>query len=255
MKKTFTAIIFLFILACSYGRVFAQDFAEGVATWVEIIDENVQEGDIISSSNQGFVLSKIPNDPQVYGIVNDHPSADIQNTSLVNARPVVFSGKVSVRVSTKNGVIQKGDYITTSDIPGVGVKAVRSGYIVGLSIDEYTNPDPTAIGKVVVSLNLGSANPNVTAKDNLFDIFTTGVTAPRVSPLDSLRYLLAAFVTVASFILGFIFFGRTARTGVEALGRNPLAARMITFGIALHIIMMIGIMLIGLGISFLILRL
>jgi hypothetical protein len=39
-----------------------------------------------------------------------------------------------VKVSTKNGDIQPGDYITTSDIPGVGMKATEPGRVIGKAL-------------------------------------------------------------------------------------------------------------------------
>jgi len=60
-------------------------------------------------------------------------------------------------------------------------------------------------------------------------------------------------VTITSFILGFVYFGRVARSGVEAIGRNPLASRIIQFNMLLHIVMSMVIVLIGLAIAYLIL--
>lgn len=39
-----------------------------------------------------------------------------------------------MKVSTKNGDILPGDYITTSDIPGVGMKATEAGRVIGKAL-------------------------------------------------------------------------------------------------------------------------
>jgi hypothetical protein len=50
---------------------------------------------------------------------------------------VGLAGRVPVKVSTKNGDIMPGDYITTSDIPGVGIKATEPGHTIGKALTTY----------------------------------------------------------------------------------------------------------------------
>ena len=66
---------------------------------------------------------------------------------------------------------------------------------------------------------------------------------------------MAAAVVLASFILAFMTFGRTAAKGVEALGRNPSASRIIHLGIIFNVSIVIVIVLAGLTVAFLILKL
>ena len=56
-----------------------------------------------------------------------------------------------------------------------------------------------------------------------------------------------------SFSLGFIYFGRVAKTGIEAMGRNPMAGKMIQLSVLFNIIVTVIIVLIGLAIAYLIL--
>ena len=60
-------------------------------------------------------------------------------------------------------------------------------------------------------------------------------------------------MVVASFVFGILHFGKMAKSGVEALGRNPLAAKTIQFGILLNVLIAIVIMALGLGIAYLVL--
>jgi|GEM_PF-5580843 len=56
------------------------------------------------------------------------------------ARPVALSGRVPVKVSNANGPIMIGDRLMLSTTtPGVAVKAVRSGYTVGVALESYTS--------------------------------------------------------------------------------------------------------------------
>jgi F0F1-type ATP synthase membrane subunit c/vacuolar-type H+-ATPase subunit K len=62
-------------------------------------------------------------------------------------------------------------------------------------------------------------------------------------------------VVLGSMILGFLSFGRAAAKGVEALGRNPAASRIIHLGIIFNVAIVVAIALAGLAVAFLILRL
>ena len=55
-------------------------------------------------------------------------------------RPVALSGRVPVKVSSANGPIMIGDRLMLSTTtPGVAVKALRSGYTVGVALESYTS--------------------------------------------------------------------------------------------------------------------
>jgi F0F1-type ATP synthase membrane subunit c/vacuolar-type H+-ATPase subunit K len=46
-------------------------------------------------------------------------------------------------------------------------------------------------------------------------------------PLSALRYVAASVIVVAAAIAAFVYFGKVARSGVDAIGRNPLASKAI----------------------------
>ncbi len=50
-------------------------------------------------------------------------------------------------------------------------------------------------------------------------------------------------------------FGRTAAKGVEAMGRNPSASKIISLGIIFNVGIVVVIVLAGLSVAFMILRL
>jgi hypothetical protein len=68
-----------------------------------------------------------------------------------------------------------------------------------------------------------------------------------------MRYLAAVLTTAVAFALGFFFFGRHGKAGIEALGRNPLAARTIGIGMAINIFLTVVVMGVGLLIAYMIL--
>jgi F0F1-type ATP synthase membrane subunit c/vacuolar-type H+-ATPase subunit K len=76
-----------------------------------------------------------------------------------------------------------------------------------------------------------------------------------LAPIDSLRYILAVIVTIASFLFGFSIFGKITGSGIQALSRNPLARSSIQLNIIVEFILNIGIIVFGLIVSYFILTL
>ncbi len=258
----FLFLLSLFLWILSPVSIFAQsqnDVSLGIANYYQITDKDVKDGNIVSSSPQGYYLSKLPYDPTMVGVVTTNPAValNLENSSS-KSYPVVANGNVQVLVSTINGDIKKGDPITTSTIPGVGMKATKTGYALGIALDPYSSKDTKALGKINISMNLHYSFAKITSdntKANLLDIANLSVLATYESPLSVFKYVVAAFVIMLSFILGFVSFGRVARSGIEALGRNPLAGRMIQFGIFLNVLITIAIIVSGIAIAYFVLRL
>lgn len=247
-----TLIVILGFCAGSKAA-WANNISAGVAISLSIADKNAKDGSIISSTPKGYVLSTIAYDPAVYGVVSQNPSIFVEDIKSLNTKPVITSGKVSVRVSTINGPIKTNDFITTSTIPGVGQKANLNGFILGTSLEDYTNADPKKIGIILVSVNPRYNARFIALRTNLIQLLKGATVAYVLSPLASLRYLIAAVISAAAFILGFIYFGKVARSSVEALGRNPLAGRMIQLNTILNLMLTVLIIFVGLGIAYLIL--
>lgn len=241
------------------GEAYAEDKkSSGVAISLPILDSlNAQDGDIISATDKGYVLSAFPYDPSICGVLSSRPSVSFESTVSAGMKPVVANGKVFVRIISANGSIKTGDFITSSKIPGVGQRADTSGFIVGVALSDYESQDPETVGKVLVSVDPRySAGVNTSGKGiNLFKNLRSAVSSPFLSPLTSLRYLLAVVITAMSFGLSFMYFGKFGKTGIEALGRNPLAAKIISLGIAFNVLLTAAIMITGLFLAYLVLSL
>lgn len=229
--------------------------ALGVARMIEVKDKNIKDGTIISNSKNGPAASNIPYDSQVIGIVSRDAGIILNSDGNGNGVPVISNGSVYIIVSSKEGAIKKGDLLTTSTLPGVAVKAVKDGYVLGNALEDYDNPDPNKYDKIAVDLNLHYFNSKPTLLGSLTDILKFALLPTRDSPAPIFKYIVAAIVILGSFALGFMTFGRTAAKGVEALGRNPSAGRIIHLGIIFNVFIVVVIVLAGLTVSFLILRL
>ncbi len=249
---------FLLVVSCllwggDLAPVFAQVTSSGVAVSAQFSNVPVQDGQVVCSSASGLAPCKSEYDVAMSGVFVQSPAVLLENKDLTNGKPVVSLGKTEVLVSTVNGPIHIGDFITSSGIEGVGERATKSGNILGVALEDYTTTDVNTIGKIAVSVGIRTAIVSTSARGNLLETLKEGLLAPTLTPLASLRYLLAIIVAAASFILGFIYFGRVSESGVEAIGRNPLASRTIQFGIFLNLFLTIAIMAGGLAMAYVIL--
>lgn len=252
-RKTVPFFLAFFLLFSFSISTASAQTSSGVAISVIINDKEVKDGSIIISTKKGYELSKAPYDPNIYGVVNENPALYLENTELSGPKPVLTSGKAYVLITTVNGKIEKNDIITSSSIPGVGQKADLNGFVLGSALESYENSNKKAVGKILVAIkptyNVSFAN----ARNNLWQTFTTALNPYPLTQLTSLRYLLASIIIIFSFVIGFVYFGRIARTGVEALGRNPLAGKMIQLNIVFNLVLMVAIILLGLALAYLIL--
>lgn len=249
-------IIFLGLSFIYVSRTYAQEMnALGIANYVTIDDKDVKDGDIISLTRSGYHLSKIVYDPMIVGVVTKNPGVSLNFETGSNIYPVMSTGTVMVNVSTANGNIKMGDPITTSTIPGAGMKATKSGYVLGIAADDFSSKNTKEIGKIAISVNATYLFSEAATKSSVSDIFNLSSIAAYEEPLTVLKYLTAAIIVILSFILGLFSFGKVAAVGIEALGRNPLAGRMIQFSILLNVIISVAIIAAGLTIGLLIIML
>lgn len=256
MKYTaFTvSILSLFALGIlSPISIYAQSKSVGTAVSILIIDKGVIDGNIIVSTPKGYGLTSTAYESNMYGVYTQSPAIFLQNTADPQTKPVTTSGKANVLVSSINGNIKKNDFITTSTIKGIGEKATRNGMVLGTALQDYSNSNQKATGKILVAVNPHFNASFADTKTNVLEVLRNASDPTTLTQLTSLRYVLAAGIALISFGIGFVYFGRVTSSGVEALGRNPLASRMIQLNLVLNLILMVVIIVVGLGIGYMIL--
>jgi microcystin-dependent protein len=112
------------------------DYAEWIPS-----NEDLKPATIVSidlSKDETITASSKEYDSNVVGIVTTQPGWVIGEESN-QSEAMALSGRVPVKVSLKNGNIQRGDPITTSSIKGVGMKATKTGPIIGKAMEELNN--------------------------------------------------------------------------------------------------------------------
>lgn len=248
-------IIIFSLLTFNLSLVSAQEVSSGIAISVPIVDTEAANGSIVSSTSNGYVLAKEPYDPAMYGVIAVNPAVSFETaTASAHMFPVITNGKVYVLVSSVNGPIKKGDFITSSKLKGIGQKGDSSGFVLGTALEDYQSADQKAgLILVAVTPKYNTAVSTSGRGINLLANVKSAASSPFLTPLTSLRYLLAVMVTAVSFFGSFWYFGRFGKTGIEALGRNPLAARTITLGIIFNLALTVAVLLVGLFLAYLIL--
>jgi len=227
----------------------------GVAHMVQVKDTKYENGTVLSTSAGGAIQTIVPYDSQVIGVVSRDAAIIFTSSATENSLPVISTGIVYIKVSSKDGVIKKGDLITSSTVPGVAVKAKNDGFVLGSAMEDYAITDPNKVGIIAANLELHYFNSKPTFPGTLSDIFKLVLLPTKEGPHPFFKYIMAGLVVLGSMILGFMTFGRAAAKGVEAIGRNPAASRIIHMGIIFNVAIVIAIALAGLIVAFLILRL
>jgi len=248
-KISYLLILVFLLFVTSTIQVHAQLISSGLGLPVSI-EGDVSFGDIVCNSEEGLKPCDEEYSPSIYAVKVELPATAYESETIENSHLVITSGSSPVRVS---GQIAEGDFVTSSETAGVGKKADRNGYVLGTALADFEPSSDTEIGTIYVTINIHPTVGLTAARQNLIELLRQGLSAPIFDTLTSLRYLLAALVVIISFTLGFIYFGRVARTGVEAIGRNPLAGRMIQFSILVNILLTIAIVGAGLGLAYMIL--
>jgi hypothetical protein len=156
-------------------HIFMQSGANGVSAWIDsvrLIESSLQNGldyaedyptDPNNTPQPGQVVSLVAlagaalvapanayMDQSVIGVVSTNPGYVLNDGSMTNPVPVALAGRVPVNVSTANGPIHVGDYLTSSSIPGVAVKATTSGQVIGTAMSEDTDTNTNDVGQVTM---------------------------------------------------------------------------------------------------------
>jgi hypothetical protein len=125
IKKTFSlGLLFsLILLACLVLRASPVSAQLEIADSYDLTDQEAVGGDILSLTTEGLKRSNSDYDNKIFGAINSDPLAAykrVDGTGTLVSR----SGVVTVNVTTANGAIKTGDFITSSTIAGKGQKAL-----------------------------------------------------------------------------------------------------------------------------------
>ena len=105
--------------------------------------QELQPGELVVSD--GFLSvsrAKKGADGLILGVVSTKPGLTLgydDNSGVDNEKgyPLALAGRVPVRLSNENGVINQGDPLTLSSVPGVAMKAGSTDTFVGFALEAF----------------------------------------------------------------------------------------------------------------------
>ncbi|UCD54667.1 MAG: hypothetical protein JSV93_03860 [Candidatus Omnitrophota bacterium] len=115
-----------------------------IAEFMDVLKEDdVREGQIVSlAQDDKLGKSKGNYDENLIGVVSGERTTTLhlanENASYEDTvrLPIALVGRVYVKVNNESGQIRVGDPITSSSQPGIGMKATRTGKIIGYAMEE-----------------------------------------------------------------------------------------------------------------------
>lgn len=224
----------------------------GEAIQISLNDKDGKDGDIIVLDGKDAAISSRPYQNVMVGAINAKPAFALKpsNSSISSSGSsnynVVVAGNVMVNVSTANGDIKKGDYITTSDKKGVGMKAIKSGNVLGTALEDYRNGNKEEVKKIKVALNVHYYSQGSSVTTQISDIFKLAALAAYENPKLALRYASIMLLVMFTVVFTFLSYGKVARLGIIALARNPLASGKVYKGILIN--GLVSLIIVGAGI-------
>ncbi len=135
----------------------------------------IQSGEIVTidrNLSQAVKKTDKPYDPAMIGVISSDPTILLNKLLAGQKRefhpPVALQGRTYVQVSNINGPIHTGDPITSSSIPGVGMKSTGPGFILGKALENFNGSNAETCkhspqyqcGKIIVFLGTTWYDPD-----------------------------------------------------------------------------------------------
>lgn len=235
------------------------------------------------SLQRGMIVALKENDPKkvegvnsdsakrVHGVVVGGSDASFVLAEETQKVYVASAGKFEVLVSDQNGVINPGDFVTISQVTGIGMKSDEYQEIVlGKAIDgfdgtarkisEATIKDAVgtdkkiSIGRIMVDIAI-MRNPILKSTATLPSFLKEASEYIAGKPVNPVRvYISIIIVLAAAGVSGSLIYSGI-RSGMIAIGRNPLSKRSILRGMFQVVIVAIIIFMTGIFGVYLLLKL
>jgi hypothetical protein len=254
------------------AKTFAQNVTEGFNS-----DATLQKGMIVRlKPSDGSKVEPLTDQDakNMLGVIVASSDSPVSLSTPANSNQVFVAttGQYDVLVSSQAGQINVGDYITISSLNGVGMKADGGQQVVLgkalQSFDGKTNVDGTStlttstgqqtvgFGRILVDIDVAH-NP-IYHQAEVSGVPSFLVRASQIvtdKPVGALRIYASLVIVVLSLIVATIIIFTGVRSGMIAIGRNPLAKRTILRSLFQVTIISLIIFIIGLIAVYLLLKL
>lgn len=232
-KKGFYLLLTLFLFfPFSFTSSQGPLFFPQIASYFEVSQpEEIKAGDIVSKTEEKLIRANVAYDKDLFGVITEE-GLIVFGKKTPNTFPIVTFGETLVRVSNKNGEIKKGDFITSSERPGLGQKATEPGFVIGKALEDFNREE--GLIRVFVNVQYLSVGKRIGWEEAISGILS-GLARPENFP-QVLRYIFALLIGGGSFFFGFFSLIRALREGIVGISRNPLAKRSIGMAMILNLV-------------------
>lgn len=262
----FVLVIFSHVLPVAAQATFTQSYGSDQVLQRGMIVRLVEED---TTKVEALAFAEME---QMYGVVVHPNDAPVTLSSEGQKVFVATGGKYEILVSSQNGQVNPGDYITISAFNGIGMKAGDAEPIViGRALSGFNGSDgiisnaqitdsdgserTVAIGKVSADISI-SRNPLLKAEEpDVPEILRRASETIAGKEVSALKIYLALTVfVIATIVAGTLMYGGV-RSGITSIGRNPLSKKSIIRGMLQVVIVGLIVFISGIFAVYLLLKL
>jgi hypothetical protein len=258
--------LLLIVLVASMSAVSAGSVSEGYPTETNLID-----GTLVTLSNETppkVGLANLNNSEYLVGVIEEDGESLLTLNKDGADVLVATSGEVFAYVSDLSGAIAPGDFVGTSWINGVGMRAERvtEQKLLGVALESFddtstdfievddieTNSGSTSakIGKIAIRLFEREVGPDVGSTATSLENFAFRLAGKDVP----FARIVAAFgLFIISVGVSGIFLTNAIRSSLISIGRNPLAHSSIFSSLTQVSGVSIGLVMVGAALSYVVL--
>ena len=247
--------------------------AEAVVAQAFTTTSDLSPGELVAlegNNSQSVTLASDQNAASLTGVVASNVGQSEAGVAS-NQVLVASSGAAYVLVSDINGPISKGNYVTTSNLAGVGARAIQSGIMIGTAQVGFTGHESgdlktsikigdktqtVHIGQIPVQLVVGPESLNNGGLDSYIPPGVQSLADTIAGhPVAALRLVMAAMLILIGLVGSSVILYAAIRNSIVSIGRNPLARRYVYRGLLQVMIIVLFLLLLCLGGVFLIITL
>jgi hypothetical protein len=242
-------------------------------------DKSIQQGMIVRVTDKDKSVIQVADQKSInylLGVTIAPNEAPVTITpQQINSQQifVATSGRYSVLVTNQNGPVKSGDYITVSSIAGIGMTADQElPVILGTATSDFngtsdvvgtvTLKDSTgknrqvSIGRVTVNLDIARNPLKVAVASDFVPTFLSKAAITVANkPVSTARIYMGAVTLLVSALVSGIVLYSGVRSGMVAVGRNPLSKKSIIRSLIQTVLAGLIIFIVGVVLVYLLLKL
>lgn len=219
-------------------------------------DQPLERGRVVAldeKDSSKIVLAPADNLRRMHGVVVDPNDAPVTLTRAGQEVFVASSGRYQVLVTTVNGLISAGDYLSMSNIAGIAAKATeKQEYALGKALESFDGQANAinleggrVVGRIIVDIQIGKNPIAKTDRNFLPEFLRKAGESIAGKPVSNARlYSAIGVLLAAAGIAGALIFAGV-RNAMISIGRNPLGKASIYRGMVQVVIFSITIFIIG----------